>query len=458
MNNTIFLDFSKTDGEIKPMNAVNNGPTKGNVRNPRRQSWHLFEQARFPYSRNHDASFYVPFSGEHIVDVHRIFRDFDADEADPSSYLFEPTDEYLKNTIDVGCKVFYRLGATIEHYYKFGTRAPKDFAKWARICEHIIMHYTKGWANGFYYDIEYWEIWNEPDCQNPDGTNPCWQGTEDEFIALYEVTAKHLKKCFPDIKIGGPAFCTPWPTEFKRRFLETVKKKEIPFDFYSFHWYGKHIVDLVDTIKVAQEELERAGLSGTMTILNEWNYVRGWLDDIWDYSIMVERNLKGSSFVGAAMCVSQENCLDMLMYYDATPCEMNGLFNMNSFKPYKPYYLFVYFSRLSDMGEYVRVCDLPEDIYICAAKGIEKSGFMITYYNDNDDGFHKELSVPCHKKELVFNIINPYHDRKLKIKYYLTDEQYDDKLINECFVNENMFCLKLDISLFSSYYIEFIPE
>ena len=40
---------------------------------------------------------------------------------------------------------------------------PKDFQKWAEICEHIIMHYNEGWANGFHYGIKYFEVWFEPD-------------------------------------------------------------------------------------------------------------------------------------------------------------------------------------------------------------------------------------------------------------------------------------------------------
>ena len=48
---------------------------------------------------------------------------------------------------------------------------PKDYAKWARICEHIITHYTEGWADGFNYKITYWEIWNEPE------NIQMWQGT-----------------------------------------------------------------------------------------------------------------------------------------------------------------------------------------------------------------------------------------------------------------------------------------
>ena len=287
----IFIDFSKTNGIIKPMNAVNNGPVVGNVRNMKKTSIKFFEEAAFPYARNHDASFYEPYGGEHIVDVHRIFKNFDADETDPASYWFEPTDYYLKQIINYGGKVFYRLGASIEHYFKYGTRVPKDYAKWARICEHIIMHYTEGWANGFKYDIEYWEIWNEPDCRDANGVGPCWQGTDEEFIDFYEVTAKHLKTCFPHLKIGGPAFTNPWHTDFKRAFLKAVKERKIPFDFYSYHWYGMHIKDFIETLEEAQNELKLAGLEGTPTILNEWNYIRGWIDDLWDYSLATEKTL-----------------------------------------------------------------------------------------------------------------------------------------------------------------------
>ncbi|MBI4578450.1 MAG: hypothetical protein HY718_02035 [Planctomycetes bacterium] len=42
----------------------------------------------------------------------------------------------------------------------------KDFAKWAKICVNIIRHYNEGWADGFHYNIRYWEIWNEPNVGN----------------------------------------------------------------------------------------------------------------------------------------------------------------------------------------------------------------------------------------------------------------------------------------------------
>lgn len=108
---------------------------------------------------------------------------------------------------------FYRLGSKIEHWKKkYNTIMPKDFNKWAIICEHIIMHYTEGWANGFRYDIEYWEIWNEPDLDADDSTNKRnWSGTANDFYELYRITLSHLKSRFPHLKIGGPAVASASP-------------------------------------------------------------------------------------------------------------------------------------------------------------------------------------------------------------------------------------------------------
>ena len=454
----LFYDFSETSGKIKPMNCVNNGPTDPGVRKVK-TNFEYYKAAKFPYARNHDASFYTPYGGggEHLVDVHRIFKNFDADENNPESYIFEPTDQYLQTTLDAGTKIFYRLGASIEHRYKYGTRVPKDMAKWARICEHIIMHYTEGWANGFHYDIEYWEIWNEPDCLNADGSNPCWQGTWDEFIDLYEISAKHLKSRFPHLKIGGPAFATPEPYEFKDQFLKAVKDRNIPFDFYSYHCYGKHVDEITDRIYSAQKELDTYGLSGTPTILNEWNYVRGWVADDWDYSLKTEKGLKGASFVAGAMCEGQANPLDMLMYYDARPCAMNGIFEAGTFLPLKPYYAFVLFNNLAELGNYVKCDSKIKNVYSCAAKDGDSAGIMLTYFDENDDGFHKDMPISDKEKEVCIEIKNPTASKKFRIEYYVTDEEHSNELIKEEILDADTAQIKLNMSIFALYYIKIVP-
>ena len=104
--------------------------------------------------------------------------------SDPASYDFAFTDAYLKPVAEAGTEVFYRLGVTIENFWTikaYRIDPPKDFGKWARICEHIIRHYNEGWADGFRWNLRYWEVWCEP--ENP----PLWQGTREQFFELYRV-------------------------------------------------------------------------------------------------------------------------------------------------------------------------------------------------------------------------------------------------------------------------------
>ena len=108
----IKLDLAKLGGKIKYMNGVNNGPTSPNVRGTA-TNFDLYKEAEFSFARLHDSSFFTGYGGDFSVDVHRIFRNFDADVNDPASYIFEPTDDYIKNLVASGTKVFYRLGASI---------------------------------------------------------------------------------------------------------------------------------------------------------------------------------------------------------------------------------------------------------------------------------------------------------------------------------------------------------
>jgi len=169
----IQVNFKDTRGKIKPMHATNNGP-RNNVGfgGQGTDGFKMWKEAGIPYVRTHDSSFCNIYGGEHTIDVNAVFPDFDADANAPSSYDFTVTDNYIKQINNCGSEVFYRLGSKIEHEVKkYNTLPPKDFKKWAIICEHIIKHYNEGWANGFNYNIKYWEIWNEPDLDNEDAEN-----------------------------------------------------------------------------------------------------------------------------------------------------------------------------------------------------------------------------------------------------------------------------------------------
>ncbi|MBQ8566499.1 MAG: hypothetical protein IJ445_02800 [Clostridia bacterium] len=408
------IDFTKCLGKIKDMHAVNNGPivagsdqTRGN---------HLYyKAAKIPYARNHDAAFDSRYGGEHTVDVCAIFPNFDADVNDPASYDFPCTDHYTKQIIEAGTKPFYRLGSKIEHgIKKYGTVMPKDFKKWAEICEHIIRHYTEGWADGFYYDIEYWEIWNEPDLDPDDSTNKrCWSGTEKDFARLYVIASNHLKTCFPHLKIGGPALA--WNEDWLERFFENVREfnggKNPPLDFLSWHWYGTEPVKMSEKGTRIYDIAVKAGYEGFESILNEWNYVRGWSAEF-IYSLKTIIGMKGAAFTSACMTVGQKNPkIDMLMYYDARPTGMNGLFDYYTLEPLKGYYPFLIYSNLKDIGTEAESVSDDGTVYsVCAYDG-KRAAIMLTYYSEDDDVLNKSVTITAEG----FDLDNA--------RVYITDEE-----------------------------------
>ncbi len=413
----ITVDFSKTLGPIKPMHSVNNGPAGSRTRGT--SNFETYAAAGIPFARNHDASFYAGcYGGEHTVDVHRIFKRFEADENDPASYSFESTDQYNKDILSVGTKVFYRLGASIEHGQKYGTYPPADFAKWARICEHIIRHYNEGWADGYHMDIQYWEIWNEPDCRNADGSNPCWQGTDEQFDDLFITTMKHLKSCFPNLKIGGPALCSTWNDAYNKRFFDALKAADCPLDFFSFHGYSRTPEPYALQAERARKILDSYGYPEAEIILNEWNYIKGWLNEEWKYSLRMEKGLKGSSFIVASMICAQHSPMDHFMYYDARPCGMNGMFNTDTLEPLKGYYAFPMFNALYRIGtEAESACD--EGAYSLAAIGENEAAVLLTHYRDEDDTPADEMklsltNLPAGTWTATYSLLDAEHDNAIQ--------------------------------------------
>lgn len=438
------VDLGRRDGKIKIMNAVNNGPAGSKVRGTGNAD--AYAALEIPYARNHDASFYSPYGGEHTVDVHRIFKNFAADENDPKSYVFGPTDSYVQATFDVGTKVFYRLGASIEHGYKEGTYPPPDFHKWARICEHIIRHYTEGWADGFNYDIEYWEIWNEPECGNADGTNPCWQGTEEQFIDFYEIAAKYLKSKFPHLKIGGPAFCASFmDNSLRQKFFKALGERKMPLDFYSFHGYLKEPGKVKLLSDAAVKAFEDYGLPRPELIYNEWNYVRAWNGPQYKYSRYMSKRLKGASLIGGCMAVGQKSDIDMMMYYDARPGGWCGLFDTDTLDPTKPYYTYYLYKELPKLGGFINTAD-PENVYSVAATNGSDSALFLTYYNDDDDTQSTDLAVTF-----------TGNTTPVRVDYYLLDDSHDGELTRSEVFTAEQFTLRLALNLFDTYLIKLTP-
>ena len=396
----LHVDFSKTIGPVKPMHGVGQPPMMGTST----AKFHYLSEAAIPYSRLHDVGGW--FGGNMFVDIPNIFRDFDADENDPASYDFTFTDILITGLVEHNCMPVYRLGVTIENFHKlkaYRIYPPKDFAKWARICEHIIRHYNEGWADGFHYNIQYWEIWNEPDSSVIIADNPMWKGTPEEFFELYRVASLHLRKCFGDtIKIGGYGSCGFYGVydaaadgavaegklsmpesemlalinrrkgyvKFFDRFIQMVKEQDLPFDFFTYHSYA----NAVDTMKMqvyVEKELHALGLDGTEIHLNEWNPCASLAD---------RGTGKAAANIAAMMCAMQNMRMDMMCYYDARihTSVYAGLFNPMTLTPLPAYYALKAFGELYRLGTQTEALCEGEGLYVTAAAGEAGRGVLLT--------------------------------------------------------------------------------
>lgn len=351
METCVTVHFDQTVGPMKPMHAINNAPFHGCDN-------HLFPaltQAGIPYARLHDTG--GRYGGNVFVDIANIFRDENADPDDPAAYDFAFTDWLLGALHKAGVQPFYRLGASIENDHRvraYRIFPPKDPHRWALICDGIIRHYNEGWANGFHYDIRYWEIWNEPDNEPETADNPMWKGSMEDYFTLYEVAARLLKQRHPQLMIGGYASCgfysilnahaavanssprTDYFLTFFERFLHHITDPQhtAPLDFFSWHSYSG-IEENLQYAAYARQRLDAYGLQNTQSILNEWNpgiHNRGKTVD--------------AAQIGGMMAALQKSSVDMLMYYDGQINSYNGMWNPVTEEPYAAYYAFGAFHAL----------------------------------------------------------------------------------------------------------------
>ena len=441
------VDFNDITGVVKPMHGVNNGPIyKPNAVTQNMQNMEAYKVAGFPFARTHDSAFCNAYGGPHTIDVLNIFTDMDKDPYDENNYDFICTDAYIQAILASGAQVIYRLGTSIEHgVKKYGCKPPKDYHKYAVVCEHIIRHYTEGWANGFNYDIKYWEIWNEPDT-HVDGLahpeDPSWTGTPEQFFEFFNVMYNHLKKCFPKLMIGGPAAGGPW-RKWVDDFLSSIESDTL--DFFSWHSYTDNPRNYVKYAKIVKEKLHNHGYDNTLTMLGEWNYAKGWLGQDFVDTILHIKGIKGASFSAAAMSCCQYADVEILLYYDARPSGFNGMFSTDVCSILlKGYYPFYNFNKLYKIGQSSSVNCENEDVFLCGAYNDGKGGVLITHFNNDDDTPEKKVDLSVLTGGGNYNV-----------KYYLLDENHDNELIKEQVVSGEEIIIALDMPLFTCYYIEF---
>lgn len=326
------VDFRESAGVMRALHGVNKGPLAPNgIINVTEQQKRL----RIPSTRLHDCQHPNP----HVVDIHAVFPNPDADPAQEASYDFRATDEYVNSVMATGARMIYRLGESIEHQsVKRHVHPPRDAKRWAEVCAGVVRHYTKGWAGGVKLEtqIPWWEIWNEPE-----NRPVMWTGTDAQFLELYLVTSRRLRAEFPGIKIGGPAFgyygkfdgVNLEPSEFCTAFLEMCRRESLPLDFFSWHGYTDNPAELAARAKAVRRLLDSYAFTKTESHLNEWNFLPGNSWDILSREVKPEvrqraaermAGAEGAAFLAATLIELQDPPVDVANFYHAE-CGLFGL-------------------------------------------------------------------------------------------------------------------------------------
>jgi len=431
----IYVDFSKIIGKMKPVHGIGQPPLRGSDTS----MFSFLFDAGIPYARLHDVG--GMFGGNRFVDVPNIFRNFDADENIAENYDFTYTDILINALIENNVEPYFRLGVTIEEteIRAYHVYPPKDYLKWAKICEHIIMHYTEGWANGFHHTITYWEIWNEPD-NSPDTPeaiihNHMWQGKREEYYAFYAVVSKYLKNRFPHLKIGGYGACGFYTLHdgqkygseisnsspryeyfitFFEGFLEYIKKEEAPLDFFSWHNYRgyKGISVYADYVR---ETLDKFGYTDTVSSCNEWctNLRVGTQGDC-------------ATRIFVELLCYQNSSVDNAMAYDGR-CEgidYAVLFNAETQKPRMSYYCFKNFNRLYKLKNQTYVDSDDPSLFVLSAADEKHGGIIIVNPTETDRNLslHCELELNrCYiTEENMFDFETERIPKKISAKSFVT--------------------------------------
>ena len=141
---------------------------------------------------------------------------------------------------------------------------PNDLKKWGALIEawaqHLADRYGKEKVSTWP-----WEVWNEPD-------GHYWTGTIPEFCAMYDVSARAVKKVLPDARVGGPhtcgAFSNPKAQTFLRAFLKHVVDNNSPIDFIAFHAKGNPVI-WQDHVRMGLHKHLR-DIEANLAIINEF--------------------------------------------------------------------------------------------------------------------------------------------------------------------------------------------
>ncbi|MGB0372994.1 MAG: GH39 family glycosyl hydrolase [Opitutales bacterium] len=157
------------------------------------------------------------------------------------------------------------------------TLPPSDYGQW-----WDLVYSTVHWmVNVQGYDVIF-EVWNEPDAgqNNPNNYNMFWNGTKEELIEMYSVTADAIRAAAPDAKVGGPTIARIQPhLDWFEDLFAHCASEGVPIDFIAWHdylYYSEAYDDQTWSFTTQAERLqsiaESYGFTNLGLAVTEWSY------------------------------------------------------------------------------------------------------------------------------------------------------------------------------------------
>lgn len=381
LGKSISFDFEKRSGKIKPLFGINGAPRSGGAGLCYDFS-DEFSEMGIPFVRVGGGA--GDYGYNQFVNIHCIFPDFSADENLESSYNFLPTDLYLASVKAVGAEIIYCFGESREPYSrKLYAKSPADKEKWARVCEHILMHYNEGWSNGFKWNIKNVEIWNSAD------TAEGFSDSAEDYYELYKITALHLRERFPKIKIGAYGAGGFYSLNrldaseemksyvpFMQNFLSYIRRFDAPLDFFTWCCCTSNPEELSTHAKYARSYLDAAGYKRTKSFISEYNTASS--------SFIPCLNPRFPAELATSLILAQKGNVDMMAYATSdAQSKDNGLFSVEDHtvhRHYSAYNVVCAFSELYRLGTAVESGgDFGKELYSLAAKNESEGAiFLVT--------------------------------------------------------------------------------
>jgi len=345
-NRVLQVDASAVHGTLRSFQAVDGGPIPTLPNRPDLSS--RYKEIHVDLVRTHDlygsteidshfsSSVLLPLLPDQAArtaflkaaNAAIIFLDWSADPERAESYNFGPTDKLIQSIRAIGADVYYRVGRSLQAE----PRPVADPDKYAEVLKHVVMHYNKGWANGFQNSVKYWEFWDEPEFK------AFWPGTPAELYDFYGKSVRAVKSVDTWSKFGaiGKAFAhTPGP--FREDFLDFVLANKLPLDFYSWHWYASYSADPWDVMtqgKEIRDVLDARGLQKVESHLAEWNIS----PDTSERTRAMHESISNAAFAAATLSYLQDAPIARAILYRGDSV-LTGMFN-SAGEPLKKFYVY----------------------------------------------------------------------------------------------------------------------